>query len=87
VLKLYLPDELLSAPSPFSIEAFAGGESLGKDEYTEPGDYTFSRLLPAGRATDGWKVEFVLNRAIPPDQGDSRERGIIIAKCDLERVS
>jgi tRNA (mo5U34)-methyltransferase len=87
VLKLYLPDELLTESSPFSIEAFAGGESLGKDEYTSSGDYTFSRLLPPGRAADGWKVEFVLNRAIPPDGGDSRERGLIVAKCDLERVS
>jgi len=83
-VKLYLPEQLSASSDPFVIEAFLNQTSIGLEEYTQPGDYTFSRLLPEG---SDWHVQFTLNRAIPPDQSDSRERGIIVASCDLERAT
>jgi hypothetical protein len=85
LVKLYVPEQALGS-EPLTLEAFVNGESIGAEAYRAAGDQTFARLLPVNPGGN-WDVEFVLNRALSPDANDNRERGIIVAGCEIERVS
>lgn len=85
-LTLYVPEGLATENAPLVLEGCTAGQSLGHESFDKPGEYSYSRLLPPRIGGDGWVVEFRLNRALSPDEGDARERGIIVAGCDLAPV-
>ncbi|MGH9559229.1 MAG: class I SAM-dependent methyltransferase [Bryobacteraceae bacterium] len=72
-INVYLPPELLDTPLEMKIRA--GEIALPPAIFGTPGRQTIARAIPEGADV----VEFELDRAIPPDGSDLRERGIIVS--------
>jgi tRNA (mo5U34)-methyltransferase len=71
-----------AAPLPLTLSAHAAGASLGEQTYTAAGLHTYTcALRPASETV---RIDFRLDKAIPGDQTDPRERGIIVSALDLE---
>ena len=63
----------------------AGGSALPPETYTTAGDYFYVREIPASLLTgDSLRVDFQLDKAIPPSSSDIRELGIIVLTVGLE---
>lgn len=84
-LRFFLPEAVSARLGPMSVSATVNGATLGSETYTQAGEYVFARRLP--RAAQGGErllVEFRLDRALPPDEEDPRERGLIVSSLGLE---
>jgi hypothetical protein len=77
VMRLFVPSELIDRCGPITLSASADGEHMSPVVLSEPGDHTFT-----------WRpselITFTLDKALPPDASDPRERGIIVASIDCE---
>ena len=68
-----------------SLSATAGGSALPPETYTTAGDYFYVREIPASLLTgDSLRVDFQLDKAMPPNGADIRELGIIVLNIGLE---
>jgi hypothetical protein len=65
---------------PLTLTASAAGAVIATHTLTHPGDYECAQLIPAG---DEVLVEFELDRALPADATDGRERAILVRAIDL----
>ena len=78
-LKLTVPPVAIEKLKTISLSATAGGNALPPETYTKPGDYLYVRDIPAGVFTgDTVRVDFQLDKAMPPSGADLRELGIIV---------
>lgn len=78
-LEVYLPPEVLSQIGPISMAIATETRTLAPAVFEQPGLHTITRALPPGSET----VTFALDKALPPDAGDRRERGLIVAAVTL----
>jgi hypothetical protein len=76
-LKVTVPPNL---ELPLTLTAHAAGELLATHTLTYSGDFDCVQTLPAGAEV---LVEFDVDRALPGDATDARERAIIIRAIDL----
>jgi SAM-dependent methyltransferase len=76
-LKLTVPPNL---ELPLTLTARTAGALLATHTLTQPGDYECAQQIPPGAEV---LVEFQLDRALPPDATDSRERAIIVRAIEL----
>jgi hypothetical protein len=84
-LKLTVPPVIIEKLKTISLSATANGSALPPETYTQAGDYVFTRDVPAGAFTgDSVRIDFQLDKAIPPSGGDRRELGIIVLSAGLE---
>jgi len=84
-LHFFLSEAVLSRLGRLLLEASVDGQPLEPETYTRPGEYVFARNLPADAAPGRpVLVEFRLNGALPPDEEDPRERGIIVSSLAVE---
>jgi hypothetical protein len=74
-LDFYLPDSRV-----IQLRAVAGGKDLGSQIFSASGRHRYARTLPQ---TAG-DLEFHLDRFIPGDDRDHRERGIIVTALEFE---
>jgi SAM-dependent methyltransferase len=76
-MKVYIPEESLHRLGALTLHAAIDGRPLLPAVYDAPGLATYVRDLPpvAGKL----EVCFTLDKALPPEDRDSRERGIIVA--------
>jgi SAM-dependent methyltransferase len=65
---------------PLTLTAHTGGILLATHTLTHPGDFACVQTLPPGAEV---LVEFDVDRALPPDATDARERAIIVRTIDL----
>jgi hypothetical protein len=65
---------------PLTLTARTAGALLATHTLTQPGDYECAQQIPPGAEV---LVEFQLDRALPPDATDSRERAIIVRAIEL----
>jgi tRNA (mo5U34)-methyltransferase len=65
---------------PLTLTANAAGAVIATHTLTHPGDYECAQLIPLG---DEVLVEFELDRALPPDATDGRERAILVRAIEL----
>jgi hypothetical protein len=73
VMRLFIPAALIDSYGPITM--FTSGDRLVFDD---PGDHTFTmRFNPE-------VITFTLDKALPPDATDPRERGIIVVSIDCE---
>ena len=84
-VKLTIPPVVIEKLKTISLAATAGDAQLPPETYTTPGDYTYVRDLPAGvLGGDSVRVDFQLDKAMPPAGADIRELGIILLSIGLE---
>ena len=64
---------------PHPVGALRRGSALPPETYTTAGDYFYVREIPASLLTgDSLRVDFQLDKAMPPSSADIRELGIIV---------
>jgi tRNA (mo5U34)-methyltransferase len=82
VMRLFVPSELIDQYGPITLSASAEGEHMPPVVLSEPGDHTFTGRFKPGQSSE--VITFTLDKALPPDASDPRERGIIVASIDCE---
>ena len=84
-VKLTVPPVTIEKLKSISLSATAGGNALPPETYTTPGDYLYVRDIPASVFSgDTVRVDFQLDKAMPPSGADRRELGIIVLNIGLE---
>ena len=84
-LKLTVPQVVIDKEKNIALSGTANGSPLAPESYTQAGEYTYTRDVPASALTgETVKFEFQLDKAIPPTGGDLRELGIIVLNASLE---
>ena len=84
-LKLTVPPVVIEKLKTISLSASANGSALPPETYTQAGDYVYTRDVPASALTgESVRIDFQLDKAIPPSGGDMRELGIIVLNAGLE---
>lgn len=84
-VKLTVPPVVIEKNKNVSLSATAGNAALAPETYTTAGDYVYVRDVPAGALTgESVRIDFVLDKAMPPAGADIRELGIIVFSVGLE---
>jgi hypothetical protein len=84
-LKLTVPPVVIEKLKNVALSATANGSALAPESYTQAGEYVYTRDVPAGALTgESVKIDFQLDKAIPPSGGDLRELGLIVLNASLE---
>ena len=84
-VKFSVPDPVIARLKTVSLSASVAGTKLPPETYTQAGEFTYSRELPAAAlAGDAVKVDFALDKAIPPGAVDQRELGVVVTTVGLE---
>jgi hypothetical protein len=84
-MKLTVPDPVIAQLKTVSLSASLNGHALPPETYTKPGQYTYTRDVAANLlAGESTRIEFQLDKAIPPGNGDMRELGIVALSIGLE---
>jgi hypothetical protein len=84
-VKLTVPPVVIEKNKNISISATAGNAALAPETYTTPGDYVYVRDVPGSAlAGDSVRVDFALDKVLPPAGADIRELGIIVLSIGLE---
>jgi hypothetical protein len=80
-----IPDLVIQKFTSITLYAVANELKLPPETYTTPGDSTYSRdLPPASFTSEKVKLDFHLDKALPPSATDSRELGIIVSAVGFE---
>jgi tRNA (mo5U34)-methyltransferase len=83
-LHFVYPDYLKQRIPSLGLKATIGKVLLGEAQYSTSGEHIFRAAIPAGLLRGGTViVTFELDRAIPPDSVDRRERGIVALNVGL----
>jgi hypothetical protein len=84
-LSFAIPDTVIQKMGPITLSASIGTVKLDPETYTKAGEYTYSRDVPASAMKgDAVRVDFALDKALPPTGQDSRELGIIVTLAGFE---
>jgi tRNA (mo5U34)-methyltransferase len=82
-MSLYIAEESVRRLTRLTLSASANGRTLEPAVYETAGLATFVRALD-GVAGSEIELRFCLDRALPSEEVDSRERGIIVASIQVE---
>jgi hypothetical protein len=84
-VKLTVPAVVIEKLKAVTLSATANSSALAPESYTQTGEYVYTREIPASALTgESVKIDFQLDKAIPPSGGDLRELGIIVLNASLE---
>ncbi len=84
VMKLAVPDAVIQKLTSLQLSAAIQGYKLEPQIYTKPGQYTYTRDVPADKLqSDAVRIDFALDRALPPTDADKRQLGIIVSEVGL----
>lgn len=84
-LKGAVPDAVIQKLNALSLSATVGGVSLPPETFSAPGEFTYTREVPAKAFSgEAVNVEFSLDKALPPSESDTRELGVIVTSVGLE---
>ena len=80
-----LPDVVFSHFKSVTLSASVAGTPLAPETYRRPGPAIYTREIPAGLlSTPGVRIDFQLDNAFSPGNGDPRELGLIAHGLRLE---
>jgi hypothetical protein len=83
--RLTVPDPVIAKLKTVSLTPTVNGHALPPETYTQAGEYTLTRDVPAAfLAGDSAKLDFQLDKAMPPAGADLRELGIVVVSIGLE---
>lgn len=85
-LKFVLPEAVLERLGPVTLCATVGGRRLAPETYDHSGELEYRREVALEGLPPEPVAEFELNKALPPDESDSRERGLIAVSLRLEQA-
>jgi len=84
-LKFALPDPIIGPLKTVAIDATVNGTKLPPETYTKSGEYTYAREVPPNlMAGEAVKVEFAMDKALPPSGSDQRELGLVVSVVGFE---
>jgi hypothetical protein len=84
-LRVTVPPVVIEKEKSVTLSASIGGTPLAPEPYAKAGEYVYKRDVPANLLTgDVVRVDFELDKAMPPSGGDARELGIILLSAALE---
>jgi hypothetical protein len=84
VLKLAVPDPVIQKSGSVQLSAAIQGFKLEPQIYTKPGQYTYTRDVPADKLQgDVALIDFTVDHTLPPSDADHRELGIIVSEVGL----
>jgi hypothetical protein len=85
ILRCTVPAVIIQRLQSVSLAANVEGVRLPEETYSRVGDYVYSHDVP-GKAltTNAVKVEFSLDKFLPPGDTDQRELGIIVSMVGFE---
>jgi hypothetical protein len=79
-VELYVPPEMLAQLGPISMGIATERGTVAAAILEHSGAHTITRALAEGSEV----VTFTLDKSLPPDASDGRERGLIIASITLQ---
>ena len=83
--RLTIPKPLIDHVKTVALTATIQGTTLSPESFTQAGDFTFVRQVPAKLLdSDSVTVDFSLDRFLPPGAVDSRELGLIVSSIGFE---
>jgi hypothetical protein len=84
VVKLAVPDAVIQKLTSVQLSASIQGYKLEPQIYTKPGQYTYTRDVPADKLqNDAVRIDFSLDHTLPPTETDKRALGIIVSEVGL----
>jgi hypothetical protein len=86
VLELHLtvPQPSIQKLGSITLSAAIGGAALAPETYSKQGEYIYRRDIPANLlAGDAVRIDFQLDKAMPPGDVDKRELGIVASSVGL----
>ncbi|HEY6346628.1 MAG TPA: hypothetical protein VIY49_34490 [Bryobacteraceae bacterium] len=85
VFRLNAPEAVISKFGAITLSASLNGLQLAPETYSKPGDYVYSRDIPATALKgDAVVAEFHSDKSMPPSVGDRRELALIAVSFGLE---
>ncbi len=79
LVQLSIPDALIQKLGAITLSARLGDHLLPTETYAKAGDFAFRRDLPtAWLAPPTVRIDFSLDKALPPSSADGRELGIVV---------
>jgi hypothetical protein len=83
--KFTIPDSHIAKLQSVTLSGEAGGQPLAPETYKTGGNLTYSRDIPASALTgESVKVDFHLDKVMPPAGADKRELGVVALSVGLE---
>jgi hypothetical protein len=83
-LKLNVPDSAIKQLNILTLSAKVGDTSLPPQTFNKGGDYTYEADVPStALQTAPVRVDFWLDKSVPPSASDRRELGIIVNQVGL----
>jgi hypothetical protein len=84
-LSFNIPDVVTKTVGPLSLSASIDSTALGSEKYVTAGNYTFQKDVPASLLTkEPIKVNFALDKALPPKPPETRELGVIVTSVGIQ---
>jgi hypothetical protein len=84
-VRLTVPPVIVEKLKTITLSATIGGSALPPETYTQAGDYTYTRdVAPALLAGQSVRVDFQLDKSMPPSGADLRELGVVVLTASLE---
>lgn len=84
-LNLTVPAAVLQTQKTISLTASVNGNKLPAETWSKPGNYVYNRDVPAELMTgEAVRVDFELDKAMPPNERDARELGVVVSRVGLE---
>jgi hypothetical protein len=83
--RLFISDDQINRVGPITLSAEIDGHPLDPQTFTKPGDYAYSRTVPADLLkAPSVKVVFSLDKAREPDGVDGRQLGVVASLIGLQ---
>jgi tRNA (mo5U34)-methyltransferase len=84
-LRFIIPTSMLTRLGPFRLSARANGLHLPERFYETDGEHVYREEIPtAAMAGSEVRIDFDLDRALPPQDGDQRELGVLVNAVAFE---
>lgn len=84
--KFTVPDAVISRLGSVTLTARVNGVEVGSESYENTGEFVFEKPVPASALQGGGaaKVQFELDKALPPGEADQRELGVVAISVALK---
>ncbi len=84
-LRFSVPEPVIAKLNTIALSAKADGVALPPESYTQAGEVTYTREIPAGVLTrDAVRIDFALDKSLAPGTIEARELGVIVTSVGLD---
>jgi len=84
-LAFTVPNVVVEKLKTVTLSAVADGHPVPPETYSQDGQFDYKRdIAPGSLPNNSVRIEFQLDKAMPPANGDLRELGVIVRSIGLE---